>query len=38
MQQIAQNFSAIPDFLNGLADDDIGDATTAKMLAIVTNR
>eukprot|EP00966_Prymnesium_polylepis_P330431 7386086-Prymnesium_polylepis.1 len=38
MQQIAQNFGAIPDFLNGLADDEIGDATTAKMLDIIKNR
>jgi hypothetical protein len=38
MNEIAWNFGAIPVFLAGLDADDIGDATTRKMLEIITNQ
>ena len=38
MQEIATNFGEIPAFLDGLIGDDIGDATTTKMHAIITNQ
>ena len=38
MQEIATNFGAMPDLLASLESDDIGDATTKKMVAIITNQ
>ena len=38
MQEIALNFGALLGFLTNLDADGIGDATTKKMLAIVTNQ
>jgi len=38
MQEIALNFGALPGFLTNLDADGIGDATTKKMLAIITNQ
>ena len=38
MQQIALNFGALPQFLADLDRDGIGDATTKKMLDVVTNQ
>ena len=37
MKQVAENFSQLPAFLNSLDDDDIGDATTKKMLDVLNN-
>ena len=38
MKQIALNFGAVPSFLAGLDADDIGDATTKKMVDVVSNQ
>ena len=38
MQEIATNFSALPAFLADLDNNDIGDATTRKMIEILTNK
>jgi hypothetical protein len=38
MNEIATNFGAIPPFIASLDADGIGDATTQKMLDVVTNR
>ena len=38
MNQIGMNFGSVPDFLAGLDADDIGDATTRKMLEVLTNQ
>lgn len=38
MQELALNFGALPDFLMSLENDGIGDATTKKMLDILTNQ
>ena len=37
MKQIALHFGALPQFLADLDRDGIGDATTKKMLAVITN-
>jgi hypothetical protein len=38
MQEIATNFGALPNFLADLDNNNIGDATTKKMIAILTNQ
>ena len=38
MQEIATNFGALPDFLAVLDRDDVGEATTKKMLAIMNDK
>ena len=38
MQEIATNFSSLPDFLASLDVDGIGEASTKKMIDIVTNK
>ena len=37
MNEIATNFGAVPAFLTGLDADEIGDATTKRMLDLITN-
>lgn len=38
MQEIATNFGALPAFLTGLDDNNIGDATTKTMIQILTEK
>ena len=38
MQEIATNFGALPNFLADLDNNDIGEATTKKMIEILTNQ
>jgi hypothetical protein len=38
MQEIATNFGALPNFLADLDNNNIGDATTKKMIEILTNQ
>jgi hypothetical protein len=38
MRDIATNFGAVPQFIADLDADEVGDATTEKLLDIITNR